>query len=541
MDRLLEKRLFTKISEAIFSVPVHIKIAGIIMLPVLILGFTLNYWITTGLSDWLSYILTDQRVDAAMRAGSRSVIFVTFLAALASIFFAIILTYLLTRPLLDLHKTAQDISNGKLEARARVWANDEIGQVARSFNEMIDRILANRAKLARANQRLEAINHVAMAAGRELSMREVLESVLQGILEVTGLTRGWVYLTEDDTGRFYLAHARNMPPDFILCLKSNPGDDPCSCQTALLSGELSLQGPLPTSCRRLENNCAESDGFTHLSYPLQARGQVLGVINLLVENGFTPNDEDLDLAAAISAQASEIVANAWLHARLVEKEAARRILLESLVLTQEDERRRLALELHDGAGQTLTTLLVRLKTLEKKIPQGELYGEISSLQAQVAGSIEQVRELSYRLRPATLEEFGLARALQNLAEEMVTGTDLELHMNLNGDYTLPAAVEIALYRIAQESLTNILRHSKAKRVEIELQKTPLGVCLRIDDDGEGFDPDQIPHHAGQTHLGLISIRERAEMLGGSLMVYSAQGSGTSIQVRIPIVESGEVK
>lgn len=142
------KKLFNKLYELIFSVPVRIKIAGIIMLPVLILGFTLNYWITTGFSDWLSYILTDQRVQAAMQAGSRSVVLVTILAALASTFFAFILTYLLTRPLLDLHETAQQVSSGKLESRAKVWAKDEIGEVARSVNAMIDELVTSQEELS---------------------------------------------------------------------------------------------------------------------------------------------------------------------------------------------------------------------------------------------------------------------------------------------------------------------------------------------------------------------------------------------------------
>ncbi len=532
------KVLFHKIYDLIFSVPVRIKIAGIIMLPVLILGFTLNYWITTGFSDWLSYILTDQRVQAAMQAGSRSVILVTILAALASIFFAFILTYLLTRPLLDLHETAQQVSSGKLESRAKVWAKDEIGEVARSVNAMIDELVTSQEKLSKANQRLEAMNQVAMAAGRELELSEVLGAILQGTLEVMKLDKGWVYLSEGENNRFYLAHQSNLTDDLIKLLQSDSGAGPCSCQKDLISGELGSESTVRIQCGRLDNSIPSLNGsYTHISIPLQAHGQVLGVINLLCEKSYLPQEEDLELLTAIGAQASEIVANAWLHARLVEKEAARRALLASLVRTQEDERKRLARELHDGAGQILTMLLVRLKTMEKITPRGKMQDDLITMQELVADSIEQVRELSYALRPATLEDFGLARALENLVEDMASKAGLEVKTILTMDCILPSEVETAFYRIAQESLTNVIRHAEAKQVEIELLHTPLGICLRIEDDGKGFDPDDIIHQKDTPHLGLISIQERAEMLGGSLAVFSAPGAGTSIQVRIPLVDT----
>ena len=530
------KLFFSKLYDAIFSVPVRMKITGIVMLPVLILGFTLNYWITTGLSDWLSYLLSDQRVQAAMQAGSRSVVLVTILSALASIFFALMLTYLLTRPLLDLHETAQEVSSGKLDSRAKIWAKDEIGEVARSVNTMIDQLVTSQSKLSNANQRLEAMNQVAMAAGRELDLSEVLESILQGTLQVMKLDKGWVYLSEGDNNRFYLAQQSNLPDELTMILQSGNGESLCSCQKDLLSGELGPESTVRNRCARLDKCFSQEAAYTHISIPLQARGQVLGVINLLCEKDYSPQEKDLELITAIGAQASEIVANAWLHARLVEKEAARRALLGSLVRTQEDERKRLARELHDGAGQTLTTLLVRLKTLEKQSPPGDLHDGLLTMQDLVADSIEQVRELSYRLRPATLEEFGLALALENLAAEMVGKAGLEVKTCFNLNCNLPSDVETTFFRIAQESLTNVIRHAEARRVEIELAQTPLGVCLRIEDNGKGFDPDEIIHRKALPHLGLISIQERAEMLGGSLAVYSAPGEGTSVQVRIPILD-----
>lgn len=528
--------LLQKVNSLVLSVPVRIKVAGIALLPVLILGFTLNYWIVSGLSDWLSYLLSNERVRVAMEAGSRSVTYVTLLAAIASIFFSLLLTFILTRPLLDLHDVAREVTAGNLAARAPIWANDEIGDVARSVNGMIGQLAASQNQLAQANRRLEAINRVALSAGRELDVSDVLNTILQGTMEATGLSSGWVYLLESETNRYELVQQIGMPADLLAVLETPTSQDNCDCQKAGLDH---LNGPaaeiLP-QCPRLKNIATPFSECTHLSIPLRARGQVYAIINLLCPKGVQPSPESLELAGAIGMQASEILANAWLHERLVEKEAARRALLDSLVRTQEDERTHLARELHDGAGQTLTSLLVRLRTLEKKAPAGEISSDLANLQKLVSDSIEQVRELSYRLRPATLETFGLAQAIENLVSEMADEANLKAHFHCEMDnLELPHQVEIALYRIAQESLTNVIRHAQADRVDVYLVRTPFAIAMKIDDNGKGFDPGKHPAaRDGKTHLGLISTQERAEIVGGVLTVFSAPGAGTSIRVSIPL-------
>jgi signal transduction histidine kinase len=530
------KSLIQWINKLVLSVPVRIKVAGIALLPVLILGFTLNYWITSGLSDWLSYLLSNERVRIAMEAGSRSVTFVTILAAIASIFFSIVLTFLLTRPLLDLHDVALEVTSGNLNARAPVWANDEIGEVAFSVNAMIDRLAASQNQLAEANRRLEAINRVALSASRELDVSDVLNTILTGTLEATGLKAGWVYLLDSETNRFELAQHAGLPEDLITALATSPAAGPCTCQSSVTVDTTIPLVELQSSCSRLQNLEAPFENCTHVTIPLRARGQVYGIVNLLCEKGNRPSPASLELAGAIGGQASEILANAWLHERLVEKEAARRALLASLVSTQEDERARLAGELHDGAGQTLTSLLVRLKTLEKKAPPGEISTGLANMQKLVSDSIEQVRELSYRLRPASLETFGLARAIQNLVVDMAEegGLTSQFHCEMD-DSSLPHQVEITLYRIAQESLTNVIRHAHADEVDVFLVRTPFGIAMKIDDNGCGFDPSSHPaDRDGKPHLGLISTQERAEIVGGTVAIFSAPGAGTSVRVTIPL-------
>jgi two-component system sensor histidine kinase UhpB len=183
----------------------------------------------------------------------------------------------------------------------------------------------------------------------------------------------------------------------------------------------------------------------------------------------------------------------------------------------------------------LTSLLVRLKTLEKRSAPVEFRDDLDAVQGLVSETIEQIRDLSYRLRPAALEQFGLSVALETLVKDMAEEAGLDTHCQFDlGAQQLTPEIEVTLYRIAQEGLTNVVRHADASRLEIELTATAVAVFMRIEDDGKGFAPHQVTLTLGQRHLGLISIDERASIVGGKLDVYSAPGKGTALHVMIPI-------
>lgn len=529
------ERIGTWFNSVILSVPVRIKITGIIVLTVLILGFSLNYWVTTSLSDWLSYILTDARVEAAMRAGGRSVFLVTLLAAAGSLVMASFLTFLLIRPLLGLRDTALQVAEGKLDARAPVYSKDEIGEVAAAVNQMIDHLVTAQDNLARTNRRLTAVNQVMLAAERQADIHDVLYAILHNIVEVMNLQTGWVYLRDPERDTFHLASWYQVPPELETTLLHQPHDALCTCQQALLEG--STDDVCPHPCDRLAALNHPGLPQQHFAIPIKARGQKYGLVNLLCHLGQTLNEEDLDLLGAIGAQISEIVANAWLRLKLEEKEIARQALLESLVEAQEEERRHLARELHDGAGQMLTNLLVRIKLLEKKATTTDIQQGLDTLLDTVSETIEQMRELSHRLRPPALEEFGLAVALRTLVKEMTHQTSLNAHCHLALNSSIvPPGVDVILYRIAQEGLTNVLRHAQATEVSVELIADDNAILMTIEDNGRGFSPYHLTAEPGTRHLGLIGMRERAAIAGGYLDVYSAPEQGTTLQVRVPYHE-----
>ena len=308
----------------------------------------------------------------------------------------------------------------------------------------------------------------------------------------------------------------------------------CACQQALLQGDMQSAAVI-RECEQLRSS-SRLNGATgrHLSLPLAARGECFGILNLLWPHDAEPSQPELELLSAIGVQISEAVANAWLHANVREKEAARQALLSALVRAQQDERARVARELHDGAGQSLTSLLVQLKALESRADPTHLGPRLSDMCTAVSHTIEQVRDLSHRLRPPALEELGLEVALSALVDDMVSqaGLEAEFRSSLGGQ-RLPPDVETTIYRIAQEALTNALRHSRARKVSIELKGRGHMVHFAVEDDGVGFDADATVRD-GRDHLGLASIQERAEILGGSVVVHSAPDAGTCLEVHIPV-------
>lgn len=522
-----------RVKQLLLAVPVRWKIVGIGLLPVVILGFSLNYWITTGLSDWLSYILTDVRVEAAMAAGSRSVMFVTVIAAFLSIILLWFLVYILTSPLEELKETAEKVADGQYGARAEVWGNDEIGALAQSVNQMIDNLLATQEDLARSNRQLSATNQIALAAEQANEIHDVLFIMLENVLDLMGLETGWVYLYDPELRKHHLASWKGVPEGLEAPLLSQESDDLCACQQDLQAGELGSQVDV-RACRRLETGGCTGAAGRHITIPIAARNIQFGVVNLHNPSAEPLDEEHQELLSSFGIQISEIVANAWLQIKLREKEAARQMLLASLVNAQEDERRRLARELHDQAGQTLTNLLIRLKTIENKSTEPEIKEKLHAAQEIVSQTIDQVRDLSYSLRPPALEEFGIGAAVGALAEEVTRQTRIKVKCNCRLTEKVSPEVEMILYRIVQEGLTNVVRHAGATEVRIDLERQPQALILRIEDNGRGFDPGQVTAREGKRHLGLISMSERAELIGGKLDVYSAPGEGTSIQVFVPV-------
>lgn len=212
---------------------------------------------------------------------------------------------------------------------------------------------------------------------------------------------------------------------------------------------------------------------------------------------------------------------------------ARGQLLRRLFDSQEEERIRVARDLHDGVGQHLTALMVGLRTIEQSADLATARQRARELREIGTRGHEDVRTLVRGLGPATLQELGLAAALEQLCIDFqrTHGVETVLCCEPAVMQRIDTATETALYRIAQEALNNVARHAGAMRVDVRIKKTDRWVSLAIHDDGQGFAIDSRPGTFGG--FGLGSMRERAELLGGTLSIASQPNEGVELEVRVP--------
>jgi signal transduction histidine kinase len=264
---------------------------------------------------------------------------------------------------------------------------------------------------------------------------------------------------------------------------------------------------------------------TGLWVPLITRERPIGVI--AVHDKLGPpdarfSDDDVRLAETFASRAAVAVD----LSERVARDALRRV-----VAAQELERRRLARELHDETGQALTSILLGLKALEEALEAEESLVAVAALRELVVTALQDVRRLAVELRPKVLDDFGLVPALERLTETFAEQTGIRIDFEAAlPDERLPGEVETVLYRIVQESLTNVVKHARARRVSILLTRKDSAVAAVIEDDGEGFDYSE----AGETGFGLTGMRERLALLDGSLEVESSGGAGTTLVAEVPL-------
>ncbi|MET7641603.1 HAMP domain-containing sensor histidine kinase [Streptomyces sp. NPDC005438] len=196
---------------------------------------------------------------------------------------------------------------------------------------------------------------------------------------------------------------------------------------------------------------------------------------------------------------------------------------------QEAERRRIAQELHDEVGQTLTAVLLELKRVADQAPP-PVREELLHVQESTRGSLDEIRRIARRLRPGVLEELGLTSALKSLAREIPSSAGLSIRTRVEGELPpLGEEAELVLYRVAQEGITNTLRHADASRMELVLRREPFGVELLIRDDGRGL--GNAPEGAG-----IRGMRERALLIGAQLSLGRSPMGGTEVRLRVPLRE-----
>lgn len=224
---------------------------------------------------------------------------------------------------------------------------------------------------------------------------------------------------------------------------------------------------------------------------------------------------------------------------LEKKEEIRAQLLEKVIVAQEEERKRISRELHDEAGQILTTLMVEMKAMEENCPHNT--ERLRNLRELAAKTLDEIHRLAVELRPSVLDDMGLIPAVEKYVNDYreTFRVDVDLHVKFSDNTRLAWEIETALYRVIQEALTNIAKYAKANNISVLIQRNNAELSVIVEDDGIGFDTQQVLSEAsGKTALGIFGMQERVILLGGSFVVESSPGKGTTLYIRIPITKKG---
>jgi signal transduction histidine kinase len=410
------------------------------------------------------------------------------------------------------------------------------------------------AALRESQQQLESefavirqLHAMTLSVATEPELSEALQRLVAAAVALHGADQGHVQLFDREARRLQIVAHSGCAAPFLARFASMPLDDPSAFAAVLRTREIAqipdvVEHETDPSLRRL----AVEAGYRGLqATPLINReGELLGVLSVHFHDPHRFTERDLQLSTLLGRQAADLLA-ARLHqvevsASKVETSEVRH-LLGRLVLVQEEERRRVARDVHDQLGQPMTALRMQMEVLGAKC------ASYPALMAEIGCTMQRAEELdgsidflTWELRPAALDRLGLSAALQDLvrawSERFHTAGDY--HACGTDGRSLPPDVAVNVYRIVQEALHNVQKHARATHVSVRFTVRGSTAAISVEDNGQGFTPGVEP--TPQDGLGLISMRERTRLIGGTIAIEAARGRGTSVVVTVPVSDRADL-
>ncbi|HJX38395.1 MAG TPA: GAF domain-containing protein, partial [Anaerolineae bacterium] len=490
-----------------------------------------------GVYRWLPELqvgLLAEQSEAEAMSGVYATLGVNVTVALVAVVLAGVVSLFLARsiaaPLTDLAETAERVAAGELEHSISLVRQDEIGALGASFNTMTARLRELIAGLEdRVRERTEALGRRAVQLETSARVSQEITSILDAdrllnrVVEVVAKAFGYYYV-----GVFLVGTEGGN-----LVFAAGSGDAGRQFKSERLSLEIgadSLNGrvaqlgsPLVVNDVSLDARYEHHKALPHtraeLVVPLRLGDRVVGTLDVQSEEANAFRDEDVRVMQSLADQVAVAIENARLYDR--SQDAA---VLE--------ERNRLARELHDSVTQLLYSLVLLAGAASKIVDDGEQAlsrQHLVRIEETAQQALKEMRLLVYELRPLVLEEEGLVGALNQRLDAVERRAGIQARLTAKGDLDLPPTVEEEVYRVVHEALNNALKHSGAGSVGVNLLGDGQWVQAEIVDDGRGFD---VPSTTDGGGVGLASMRERAEALGGSVVVVSTPGKGTRVLLRL---------
>jgi nitrate/nitrite-specific signal transduction histidine kinase len=427
-----------------------------------------------------------------------------------------------TRPVQVLTGAARRVAAGDFEHSVSITTHDELQDLAEQFNVMSQQLRDSYAELdkrvAARTQELATLNAVAAVVSQSLDLERILDDALGEIMADLGFEAGVAFMLPEKEGggdEVRLVASRNLPADVLASIRALPPEYLEQRLTALEGRPAPL--PMGSISEQLRGLLEPADWRSMVQIPVNAKGRVFGALILLTRREPDASPEQLSSLAALGNQIGMAVDNARLYEHAEESAAAA-------------ERNRLARDLHDAVSQTLFSVSLIAEVLPRIYTRDPVQGaqRLDELRQLTRGALAEMRTLLLELRPASLAEAKLPDLLKQLGEAVTGRSRIAVEVVTDVSEELPTDVRLAFYRIAQEALNNVVKHSHANKAKVSLVSPagrPDDAHLVVEDDGVGFDPA-----AGGGQLGLGIMRERAESVKAHLLVCAAPGEGTKVAV-----------
>ncbi len=408
----------------------------------------------------------------------------------------------------------------------------ELAQAIETLREQVLETQRIETEIRRENQELAILNSIPAAVRTSLDLTEVLLLLKQQLSQQLGVPGGCIYVYDQPGEKFELKESWGFPDEVTQAItmvpaQSYPANEILRTRKPFLVAEIKKD----RLYQKLELHQTRSEWQSCLGVPVLADGAMQGVVVLFSPAIF--NDAQISFYTSFGRQVGAAFHHARLFAQFFAARERTQVLSQRLVTIQEEERRNLARELHDEIGQILTGLKLILE-MSLRLPPEESQANVQEAQKLVGELMSKVRQISLDLRPGMLDDLGLLPALLWYLERYTSQTKVQVnftHRSLEGQ-RFPPDSETAAYRIVQEALTNVARHAGVKEVNVNVWADPDILCVEIEDQGAGFNPQAALE--ANVSSGVAGMGERARLLGGGLTIESEIGRGTLITAHLPL-------
>jgi len=394
------------------------------------------------------------------------------------------------------------------------------------------------SKSIEAWQNLVAINAVASAVNQSLDLDTVLYSAIEKTLEIMKRNTGGILLLDEERHMLCYRVHNGLSREYAqsVCFRVGEGIVGSVAQSgkAIMVDDVTVDPrvahPALVSAEKLRAFAA---------IPLKVRDKVLGVLTIASHDARKFSAEDIQLLDSIAPQIAIAIENAKLHQEVQHKDESRGELLGEIFTIQEEERRRIARELHDETSQSLASLAASLEAVASILPSGaeKARTRLRKVEQIALGALDEIHRIIYELRPTLLDDLGLVAAARWLANNNLGAAGIKVNFKTTGRVRrLTPKKETILFRVIQEAVSNIARHARARNADITISFTKEAITVHIKDDGEGFDVEEaISSRDRPRGLGLLGMKERVELVHGILDIKSRPGSrGTEVEIKIQL-------